>query len=528
MAAAGSMLKGREAVFSVSSSDEESDSWVGQGDEEDDDDDDGEGEEEYSQSEDEDYEDEESESDQEVSTDSDESSDEDEEYESVSDDQSNEDDDNNACDPKEAKPTDDKLSDKVTDLLRQRFKKLDALKLEECKAYLRKHELMISGTKAECIQRILEHWRLKDGNGDRLYPKSTFTINCTGDVCKGDVVMFKQRVYEKFDKMSRSGKVLGKRTVVGRVVKESYGVAKQQHTFTVEVLWSKGVKPLPPLYPLLVKGRNLYRFRTFRQGWHNEAERCKVLEEKHRRGATARYTRASNQTRNCVGSKRQKKPSNSTKQPSKRLKNSEATPRKKQKEISNSKTRINNLSSKKHVAAASSSRHSKKRGTKASSVSQSKKSKTKTSSSTHRRQVNHCVNEVDPHHISVPRPPLGHIYGDPHAQSHRRNNIAVASQTGREMFHIPSHNYDHNAGRVVPLMREPHRPQHHQSINEGANYFARPQFFHPSQFDPSGHLSHPYSSSFVQYGSGSSGHSFTPAAYDDKFSSFHFRRGRET
>ncbi|KAK8968818.1 Zinc finger CCCH domain-containing protein 62 [Platanthera guangdongensis] len=179
MAAAGSMLKGREAVFSISSSDEESDSWVGEGDEEDDDDDDGEGEEEYSQSEDEDYEDEESESDQEVCTDSDESSDEDEEYESVSDDQSNEDDDNNACYPKEGKPTDDKLSDKVTDLLRQNF-----------------------------------------------------------------------------DKMSRSGKVLGKRTIVGRVVKESYGV---------EVLWSKGVKPLPPLYPLLVKGRNLYRFRTFRQ-----------------------------------------------------------------------------------------------------------------------------------------------------------------------------------------------------------------------------------------------------------------------
>lgn len=38
-------------------------------------------------------------------------------------------------------------------------KHLDALKLEECKTYLRKHELRISGTKATCIKRILEHWR---------------------------------------------------------------------------------------------------------------------------------------------------------------------------------------------------------------------------------------------------------------------------------------------------------------------------------------------------------------------------------
>lgn len=33
----------------------------------------------------------------------------------------------------------------------------------------------------------------------------------------------------------------------------------------IEVLWSKGVKPLPPLHPLLIKGRNLYRLKTLRQ-----------------------------------------------------------------------------------------------------------------------------------------------------------------------------------------------------------------------------------------------------------------------
>ena len=35
--------------------------------------------------------------------------------------------------------------------------------------------------------------------------------------------------------MTRRGRVLGSRTVAGRVVKESYGAAKQQHTFTVRL-----------------------------------------------------------------------------------------------------------------------------------------------------------------------------------------------------------------------------------------------------------------------------------------------------
>ena len=37
----------------------------------------------------------------------------------------------------------------------------------------------------------------------------------------------------RFDKVKRIGKLLGKRTIAGRIVKESYGAAKQQHTFTV-------------------------------------------------------------------------------------------------------------------------------------------------------------------------------------------------------------------------------------------------------------------------------------------------------
>ncbi|PON43977.1 SAP domain containing protein [Parasponia andersonii] len=199
---------------------------------------------------------------------------------------------------------DESLCNKVIRLLKlKEHDELDSLKLKDCKAYLRKYGLRVAGTKSVCLQRIKEHWRLKDGNGEVLYPSSSFVINCTGDVCKGDVVLFTQKVYERFDKVTKHGKVLGKRTVAGRVVKESYGAAKQQHTFTVrllikvEVLWSKGIKKLTLLYPLLVKGRNLYKMRTFRQRWSNEAVRLNVLAEKHKRGAVARLERMMNKKR---------------------------------------------------------------------------------------------------------------------------------------------------------------------------------------------------------------------------------------
>ncbi|KAL7604355.1 hypothetical protein Lser_V15G20216 [Lactuca serriola] len=168
------------------------------------------------------------------------------------------------------------------------------LSLVECKAYLRKHGLRLSGSKEECRQRIKEHERLKDAGGESIYPRSSFSINCTGDACKGDVVLFKQKI--KYDKGANRGNIVGKRTVAGRIVKESYGASKQQHTFTVEVLWNKGWKKLPVLSTLLVKGRNLYRYGTFRQPWKSEAERSKVLEEKHKRGEAARHIRKSNKT----------------------------------------------------------------------------------------------------------------------------------------------------------------------------------------------------------------------------------------
>ncbi|PWA96675.1 SAP domain-containing protein [Artemisia annua] len=138
---------------------------------------------------------------------------------------------------------------------------VEKLKVEQCKLYLRKHGLRLTGKKDVLISRIKEHVSIVNGEGELKYPTSSFVMNCKGDACTGDVVMFEQNVYEMFSVASRSatGPPCGKRVIAGRIVKESYGAAKQQHTFTIEVLWSKGAKSLPPLHPLLIKGRNLYR-----------------------------------------------------------------------------------------------------------------------------------------------------------------------------------------------------------------------------------------------------------------------------
>ncbi|CAA7401200.1 unnamed protein product [Spirodela intermedia] len=158
--------------------------------------------------------------------------------------------------------------------------RVDELKIDECKLYLRKYALRLSGNKSVLQARIKEHLEVSEGGGLNKYPVSSFVLNCRGDACTGDVVMFEQQ-----------GAV--PRTVAGRIVKESYGAAKQQHTFTIEVLWSRGVKPLPALHPLLIKGRNLYRLKTTRQVWGDEEERRKVLREKHGRGDAARCSRDS-------------------------------------------------------------------------------------------------------------------------------------------------------------------------------------------------------------------------------------------
>ncbi|ULJ61619.1 hypothetical protein [Wielerella bovis] len=70
--------------------------------------------------------------------------------------------------------------------------------------------------------------------------------------------------------------------ITGRIIRESYGKKKQQHTFTIE-LENGELK--------LIKGRNLYRNGVWRKEWEDEDAREVVLEEKHERGKLARAAR---------------------------------------------------------------------------------------------------------------------------------------------------------------------------------------------------------------------------------------------
>ncbi|CAI5492190.1 unnamed protein product, partial [Closterium sp. Naga37s-1] len=164
---------------------------------------------------------------------------------------------------------------------------------ELCKAYLRYYGLRLSDSKADLISRIQRHYELKDfQSAKRQYPRASFFINCTGDVCRNDVVLFNQRISTRsVSTHERKATHGGYRLVAGRVVSESYGVKKQQHTFTVEVIWTSGAHALAPMTQLLVKGRVLYRHKTFRQKWPNEAERVAAIAEKHARGDEARSMR---------------------------------------------------------------------------------------------------------------------------------------------------------------------------------------------------------------------------------------------
>ncbi|CAL4924756.1 unnamed protein product [Urochloa decumbens] len=170
---------------------------------------------------------------------------------------------------------------------------MEKLKVYECKAYLRMHKLRLTGKKEVLLNRIREHVEVKN-DGEEKYPVPSFLFNCKGDACKGDVVMFEQNIYRRKKGAPRGvkGHLCGQRTNAGRIIKESYGTAKQQHTFTIEILWSKGYKPWPPLHPLLIKGRNLYKDQTMRQPWCDEEERNRAIQEKHERGDLARKSKA--------------------------------------------------------------------------------------------------------------------------------------------------------------------------------------------------------------------------------------------
>lgn len=120
-----------------------------------------------------------------------------------------------------------------------------------------------------------------------------FSINCTGDVVTGDVILLKEDVMERvainsFGKLA--WRAAGQRIITGEVLKESYGRDKQQHTFTLKTISCEGYRAeeINIGKKLLRKGRNIYRNGTLRQEWGDETERQLVVDEKHDRGDGAR------------------------------------------------------------------------------------------------------------------------------------------------------------------------------------------------------------------------------------------------
>ncbi|GAX83918.1 hypothetical protein CEUSTIGMA_g11342.t1 [Chlamydomonas eustigma] len=194
--------------------------------------------------------------------------------------------------------------------------------LEECtvvqlKAFLYRADLKATGLKAELMGRVEDFLSMKRTIGNRpetfasqtramkiMYPEASFSVTCRW-VCKGDEVLFSQEVFDRYDVETQTGHCIGVRQVAGRIIRDSYGALQQQHTFTIEVLWSAGTRPKQPMTTMMIKGRNIYRSsvgrrevrQLRRRPWQDESLRSVVMREKVERGKEARALRRDDRTR---------------------------------------------------------------------------------------------------------------------------------------------------------------------------------------------------------------------------------------
>jgi hypothetical protein len=118
--------------------------------------------------------------------------------------------------------------------------------------------------------------------------ESDFTMDCTGDVVVGDTILFTETVWGG---SYQDPKNLGERTIIAKIIKDSYGEKKQQHTFTFSVIDSWGCDALTKGAKTRRKGRNVYRNGTRRLPWKCKGARTLALNEKHGRGGQARAAR---------------------------------------------------------------------------------------------------------------------------------------------------------------------------------------------------------------------------------------------
>lgn len=117
-------------------------------------------------------------------------------------------------------------------------------------------------------------YEISNYEGDEEY-----SIDCTGDACVGDEVRFDRAT---FYGSYRSPTFGGFERITGKIVSDSYGKLKQQHTFTITTENGDTIR---------IKGRNLYANGLYRKPWADEEKREEVLDEKHERGDIARKAR---------------------------------------------------------------------------------------------------------------------------------------------------------------------------------------------------------------------------------------------
>ena len=119
--------------------------------------------------------------------------------------------------------------------------------------------------KPNSAQKKAYYERMLEIEASKCIVPDEYNYNCSGDCCTGDEIAF-------FRAGTSSIRIFGK------IITESYGKLKQQHTFTI--LLDSNEK-------ILIKGRNLY-LNVWRKKWDNEEQRKIVLKEKHSRGSIAR------------------------------------------------------------------------------------------------------------------------------------------------------------------------------------------------------------------------------------------------
>ncbi|MCL2076661.1 MAG: hypothetical protein FWH15_09570 [Betaproteobacteria bacterium] len=107
----------------------------------------------------------------------------------------------------------------------------------------------------------------------------TYNVECTGDCVVNDEVQFERAT---FSGSFRRPKFNGFERITAKIVADSYGKDKQQHTFTLQLADGNTIR---------IKGRNLYANGVWRKAWPDENLRRIALDEKHKRGDAARAAR---------------------------------------------------------------------------------------------------------------------------------------------------------------------------------------------------------------------------------------------